>query len=218
VTGRPGGPAARTPAGRPARATDSRPPGRGPARGRLLSLATLLALAAPPAAARGTPPPGAVPLQDSVPATRTPAPGTAADARDAELDALAAQIAARLRCLVCRGQSVAESSSQLAREMQAEIRDRLGRGETPEQIVDFFVESYGEWILLRPPPHGVNLIVYLLPAGAFLLGLAGVGWWLRSRRAAGPHVASPTRHEDARDDGLDPEDRAWLEAAVRERR
>lgn len=180
----------------------------------VLVIAGLLIPAA--AACQETPPPGAVSLQDSVP--RTPEPGTAADRRDAELDALTAEIAARLRCLVCRGQSVAESSSQLAREMQTEIRTRLGRGESPAEIVDFFVESYGEWILLRPPPHGVNLLVYVLPAAAFLLGLAGIGWWLRSRRGAPPANGPPERAGPAGDDGLAPEDRAWLEAAIREGR
>lgn len=193
-----------------------------PRRGRAtirLSLVLIVALAgALPAAARSqeVPPPGAVSLQDSVPVTETPAPGTAADERDAELDALTADIAARLRCLVCRGQSVAESSSQLAREMQAEIRERLGRGESPEEIVDFFVESYGEWILLRPPPHGVNLLVYILPAAAFLLGLVGFWWWLRSRRDASSAAAATHPLDAQSDDGLAPEDRAWLDAAVRE--
>lgn len=185
----------------------------------ILALVVALGGGTPPAAgSQEVPPPGAVPLEDSVPVTETPAPGTAADQRDAELDALTAQIAAKLRCLVCRGQSVAESSSQLAREMQTEIRTRLGRGESPEEIVDFFVESYGEWILLRPPPRGVNLLVYILPAAAFLIGLIGIGWWLRSRRGAAP-AATPTGPADvAPDDGLAPEDRAWLEAAVREGR
>lgn len=187
---------------------------------RLISAAivsTGLATSAPAGAApvQEAPPPGAVSL-DSVPLTETPTPGTAADARDAELDALTAEIAGQLRCLVCRGQSVAESSSQLAREMQTEIRARLGRGESPEEIVDSFVESYGEWILLRPPPRGVNLLVYILPAAAFLLGLGAVWWWLRSRRGA-PAAKERAPAVDSRpDDGLDPEDRAWLDAAVRE--
>lgn len=174
------------------------------------------AILVPTAAAQEPPAAGVVPLPDSVEVTETPTPGTAADARDARLDALTAEIASRLRCLVCRGQSVAESSAQLAREMQTEIRERLGRRETPEEIIDFFVESYGEWILLRPPPRGVNLLVYILPAAAFLLGLAGVWWWLRSRRPE-PGPTGATRRDDV-DDGLAPEDRAWLEAAIREGR
>ena len=128
---------------------------------------------------------------------------------DAELDALTAEIASRLRCLVCRGQSVQESSSQLAREMQAIIRRKLGEGETPEEIMDFFVASYGDFILLRPPAEGLNLVVYVGPAIAFLIAFAGVAVWLRGTRrrasAEGPGAVSD----------MVPEDRAWLDAAIR---
>lgn len=148
------------------------------------------------------------------PVPETPTPGTPADDRDARLDALTAEIAGRFRCLVCRGQSVAESSSRLAREMQREIRERLGRGETPEQIEAFFVDRYGEWILLKPPARGVNLLVYILPGVAFAIGL--LVWW-RVRRGAAGDVHPGTRL-DAPDEGLDPDDRAWLDAAVHEGR
>ena len=90
----------------------------------------------------------------------------------AELDALTARVADQLRCPVCRNQSVGESSSELARQMQAEIRRRLARGETPEEVRAYFVSRYGEWILLQPPPKGINLLVYLLPLAALVAG----GW------------------------------------------
>lgn len=106
-------------------------------------------------------------LAASVPASAQDAPPAGA-----ELDDLTAKVAAQLRCPVCRNQSVLESSSTLAREMQAEIRRRLARGESPEQVKSYFVSRYGEWILLEPPPHGINLLVYLLPAAGLLLG----GW------------------------------------------
>ena len=148
-------------------------------------------------------------------------------ARDAELDALTAEIASKLRCLVCRGQSVQESSSQLAREMQAIIRQKLEEGETPEQIMDFFVASYGDFILLRPPAEGLNLVVYLGPIGAFLVASLGVVAWLRrNRRAVEPVVAGagsegvPAGERAAGGErgpvsDLDPADRAWLDAAIR---
>lgn len=148
-------------------------------------------------------------------------------ARDAELDALTAEIASKLRCLVCRGQSVRESSSQLAREMQAIIRQKLGEGETPEQIMDFFVASYGDFILLRPPAEGLNLVVYLGPIGAFLVAFLGVMVWLRrNRRAAEPAVAGasgapipaadrPAPEAPRPGSDIDPGDRAWLDAAIR---
>ncbi len=147
-------------------------------------------------------------------------------ARDAELDALTAEIGNTLRCPVCRQQSVTESSSQIAREMQALIRDKLEAGETPAQIEAYFVDAYGEWILLRPRARGVNLLVYLVPAVAFLLGGLWFAGWLRGRRRSAAAAArSPAPGDEAggpSDDvgadaagGLPAEDRAWLESAIR---
>lgn len=96
---------------------------------------------------------------------------TEVPAAGGELDDLTARVADQLRCPVCRNQSVLESSSALAREMQAEIRRRLARGETPEEVKAYFVSRYGEWILLQPPARGINLLVYLLPAAALLVGV-----------------------------------------------
>lgn len=88
------------------------------------------------------------------------------------IDTLTVQVANQLRCPVCRSQSVLESSSDLAERMQAVIRDRLARGESPAEVRAYFVDKYGEWILLRPEPEGINLLVYVLPA----LALLGGGW------------------------------------------
>ena len=106
----------------------------------------------------------------------------------AELDQRTAEVAAELRCPVCRNQSVLESSSGLAREMQSVIRDRLAAGESPEDVREYFVGRYGDWILLKPEPKGINLLVYLLPAVALL---GGAGLLVRQiRRWTGATTAS----------------------------
>ena len=107
----------------------------------------------------------------------------------AEVDRLSAEVAAQLRCPVCRNQSVLESSSGLAREMQSVIRDRLASGETPEEVRAYFVGRYGDWILLKPEPKGINLLVYLLPAAALLFG--GLLLYYRIRRWTGATVSGP---------------------------
>jgi cytochrome c-type biogenesis protein CcmH len=92
-------------------------------------------------------------------------------------DALAQQtheIAARLRCPVCQGLSVADSPSEMAVNMKTEVRDMLARGYTREQIESHFVRSYGEFVLLAPKFAGVNALVWILPivvllAGAFVV-------------------------------------------------
>ena len=146
---------------------------------------------------------------------RPAAPGEAV--ATAAIDAQTAEIGATLRCPICRQQSVAESSSRIAREMQGVIRAMLMDGRTPEEIEAWFVEAYGPWILLRPRAEGINLFVYVGPALAFALG----GWMVvrRIRRrdedvepaAAAPpgHRNTPRRPRKA--------DRRWIEAAIRER-
>ena len=106
-------------------------------------------------------------------AASQPAGGGLSDAgqlSEAELDNLTAEVADELRCIVCRNQSVLESNSELAREMQQLIRDRLAAGESPEQARSYFVSRYGDYILLKPRASGVSVLVYVLPVLAFLLG------------------------------------------------
>jgi cytochrome c-type biogenesis protein CcmH len=144
---------------------------------------------------------------------------TAADsARDAELDAMTAEIASRFRCLVCRGQSVQESSSQLAREMQALIREKLGAGETPEEIEAFFIASYGDFILLKPRAQGIGLLVYALPIAMFGIAFLAALVKIRSGRTE-PAVAGAGGADADRitmQSDLSEDDQSWIEAAIRE--
>lgn len=107
-----------------------------------------------------------------------------------ELDDLTARVASRLRCPVCRSQSVLESSATLAEQMQREIRRRLAAGQPPEEVEAYFVSRYGEWILLQPEPRGLNLLVYLLPAAAILAG--GLLIWNRLRAWTGADRSEAT--------------------------
>ena len=101
-------------------------------------------------------------------------------------------VAAQLRCVVCQSLSVADSPSETANQMRAIIRQHLADGETPEQVVAYFVDKYGIWILLAPPRHGFNLVVWVAPFAGLLVGLVVVAavvhrWRRRARLApAGP--------------------------------
>lgn len=89
-----------------------------------------------------------------------------------QVDDIAYAIGKGLRCPVCQGLSVADSSSKAAVMIQARIRELVAAGYTAEQINDYFVTKYSEWILLEPPPSGLNWLIWLAPGLAGGLGLA----------------------------------------------
>ena len=80
-----------------------------------------------------------------------------------------------LRCLVCQNESIDESNASLARDLRLLVRERLVEGDSDEQVIDFLVERYGEFVLLRPTARGANLLLWLAAPAMFLLAL-GVGW------------------------------------------
>src|SRR5438046_96648 len=90
------------------------------------------------------------------------------------------EIAAQLRCVVCQNLSVADSPSEMANQMRGVVRERLATGETPEQVIRYFVDKYGDWILLSPPRHGFTLLVWLFPAVAVVVGLGVATLLIRS--------------------------------------
>lgn len=108
---------------------------------------------------------------------------------------IARRLEGRLKCPVCRSQSIRQSRSFMAEDMKRRIRVLLADGRSEDEIVDFFTARYGPWILLTPPKRGFNLTAYLLPflvvgAGAVLVTLAARRWSLRTRGAA-PFEAPP---------------------------
>ncbi len=102
---------------------------------------------------------------------------------DAELEAQVRELAAKLRCPTCRALSVQDSPSGMAQEMRDLIREQLRAGKTPEEVEAYFVERYGEWILLEPKPEGFNWTVWLLPvlllAGGLVFVLMTARRWVR---------------------------------------
>ena len=93
-------------------------------------------------------------------------------APDSVLDARVRAVASELRCPVCQGESIEDSPAALAQEMRAIVREQLAAGRTPDEVKAYFVDKYGEWILLRPRARGWNMLVYVLPLVALLVGAA----------------------------------------------
>ena len=136
-------------------------------------------------------------------ASRAPAVGIEAPRSHplsgAELDARTNDIGALLRCPVCQGLSVADSPSSMARNMKAEVREKLAAGYDQEQILASFEHSYGEFVRLDPPMRGVNWLVWLGPLAGLAAGGAAVAWALkRSSRNAG--IAKATAPASAASD------------------
>ena len=90
-------------------------------------------------------------------------------------------IAVKLRCAVCQSQSVGESDSELAVEMKAIIGEQLNAGQTEHQIIDYFVQRYGDYILMKPRSDGVGRALWLTPLAALLVLMLVVGWQIRLR-------------------------------------
>src|SRR3972149_794906 len=105
--------------------------------------------------------------------------GPAAAAGGEDIEEQLRAIASGLRCPVCQNLSVADSTSELALEMRALIRDQLRAGKRPDEIRAYFVSKYGEWILLSPTPRGFGLLVWVLPGLGAVVAFGGAGWGLR---------------------------------------
>ncbi|MBI4411479.1 MAG: cytochrome c-type biogenesis protein CcmH [Deltaproteobacteria bacterium] len=80
------------------------------------------------------------------------------------------RLGGELRCPVCRGVPISESPATLANEMMDILKNQVAEGKSDEEILNFFEERYGEWVLLQPKPQGMNLAVWILPALALVGG------------------------------------------------
>ncbi len=96
---------------------------------------------------------------------------------DARQEAQAKALMEQLRCLVCQGQSIADSDAELAGDMRHMVRSRIATGESPDDIRRWLVERYGNWVSYQPPVEPVTWPLWLAPI--VLLGLGG--WLARSR-------------------------------------
>ena len=88
-----------------------------------------------------------------------------------EIEEQTRAISAELRCVVCQNLSVADSPSEMAQQMRASVREQLQAGKSPQEIKDFFVSKYGEWVLLAPTNAGFNRLLWWLPLTVLIIGV-----------------------------------------------
>jgi cytochrome c-type biogenesis protein CcmH len=92
-----------------------------------------------------------------------------------------------LRCAVCQGVSIADSPASMARAQLDTVRELVAEGKTDDEIIDYFVARYGEWVLLEPPKHGFNWLVWLGP----LALIVGGGFVISRQIKKGPSPPTP---------------------------
>ena len=120
---------------------------------------------------------------------------------DPALEARARDLSADLRCLVCQNQSIDDSHAPLARDLRLLVRERLKAGDTDEQVRDFLVQRYGDFILLKPPLRIGTILLWGAPLLVLALGGLGLAAAARRRRVVAP-VAELSAEERARLDKL----------------
>lgn len=117
---------------------------------------------------------------------------------DPALEARARAISALIRCPVCQGETIDESNAGIARDLRLVLRERLVAGDSDDQVVDYLVARYGEFILFRPRASGANLILWVAGPAMLVIGLTGAILYLRRRRSAITGSQALTAEEEAR--------------------
>jgi cytochrome c-type biogenesis protein CcmH len=121
---------------------------------------------------------------------------------DPVLEARARALSKELRCMVCQNQSIDDSDAPLARDLRILVRERLKAGDTDQQVIDYLVARYGDFVLLKPRFTSHTALLWLMPAVVLVIGalaLVLVSRRYRSRIAlAGNQPAKLTAAEEAR--------------------
>lgn len=123
---------------------------------------------------------------------------------DAAMEHRARDISAGLRCLVCQNQSIDDSHAPLARDLRLLVRERLKAGDSDKAVLDFVVDRYGDFVLLKPPMRGTTLLLWLTP----ILVLIGGILLARAARKSAPKGAGVS-------DQLTADEKRQLEAVLK---
>jgi cytochrome c-type biogenesis protein CcmH len=109
-------------------------------------------------------------------------------AEDPVLEQRMVHLAQNLRCLVCQNESLASSRADLAKDLRQEVREKMKQGMTDQQIIDFLVSKYGDFVLFDPPMKRDTILLWYGPFALLLIGLAGLVYQLRKRKNSVPEV------------------------------
>lgn len=130
---------------------------------------------------------------------------------DPALEARAREVSKELRCVVCQNENIDESNAELARDMRLLVRDRIVKGDSNEEILQFMVDRYGDYVLLEPPFKASTYALWFGPV-LFLLMAGGAAFAFYRARGGAP-AAGPVAGKPAE---LTPEERRRLDALLRD--
>ena len=114
--------------------------------------------------------------------------------KDPKLEARARTLSSELRCMVCQNQSIDDSEAPLARDLRLLVRERLEKGDSDQQVLNFLVARYGEFVLLKPRFELQNLLLWGLPPFALMAG--AIALYLNARRRPAGDGQVPTLSPD----------------------
>ncbi|MBN9028984.1 MAG: cytochrome c-type biogenesis protein CcmH [Rhizobiales bacterium 63-7] len=123
---------------------------------------------------------------------------------DPALEARARALSSQLRCMVCQNQSIDDSNAELARDLRLLVRERITGGDSDQQVIDYVVSRYGEFVLLKPRLSAHTYLLWGAPIALFVIGAIAMAVYARSR------VARPTGRK------LSDEEQAALDRLLKE--
>jgi cytochrome c-type biogenesis protein CcmH len=118
--------------------------------------------------------------------------------KDPKLEARARLLSEELRCMVCQNQSIDDSAAPLARDLRLLVRERLTKGDSNSQVLNYLVARYGEFVLLKPRFELQNLLLWGLPPFALVAGIIALFVTARRRRTVDLRVPELSASEQKR--------------------
>ena len=109
-------------------------------------------------------------------------------AADPVLEQRVLTLSEQLRCLVCQNQTIAESHADLAIDLRNQVREQLGQGRSEQQVIDYMVERYGDFVMYKPPMKPTTWLLWYGPLLLLAAGLGLLALQLRRRVAAEPDL------------------------------
>jgi cytochrome c-type biogenesis protein CcmH len=134
---------------------------------------------------------------------------------DPVLEQRARELSAEIRCVVCQNESIDSSNAEIAHELRVLVRERLVAGDSDQEVLDYLVARYGDFVLLRPPVKPATYLLWFGPFVMLLIGVVAVFLFFRRQRAVAALPPALSVEEEARLARLLAEDSAGEERSGR---